>query len=134
MAKFTTTLTGTTDDNELLKVISPREYAGYGVTLFAKGTEFDGGTITIQVSPDGGTTKFTAKDTNGADVTFTANGYTNILLGNGAKNGEHITVFADLSGASGSADVEVIAFDVRFLTFSNLHTLEYLYELCFITL
>ena len=111
MAKRTVNLTGTSENEELLRVVSPREYAGYGVTVFAQGT-FTAGTVTIQVSPDDGTTKHTAKDVNGADATFSANGYANIILGNGAKLGEDITIFADLSGGS-SEDIDVIAFDVR---------------------
>ncbi len=112
MAKYTNTLTGTTDSAEIANVYSPREYAGYGATVFVQGTP-DGGTITLQISPDGGTTKHTIKDTGGTDIAFTANGYANFILGNGAKNGEKITMYAALTGASGSADVDVILFDVR---------------------
>ena len=112
MAKFTTTLTGTTDNEIVATAISPIEFAGYGVTLFAQGT-FDSGAVTFQISPDNGATKYTAVDTSGTAVSFTADGYANIVVGNGAKLGDAIKIYADLAGASGSAAISIIAFDVR---------------------
>jgi len=48
------------------------------------GNDFGSGTVTVQVSPDGGTTFIDIPDQSGTAITFTANGVTNFeLYGNG---------------------------------------------------
>jgi len=44
------------------------------------GNNFGSGTVTLQSSPDGGTTFIDVPDSSGAAITFTANGMTNFEL------------------------------------------------------
>ena len=67
-------------------------------TVVAWGT-FGGGTLTLQMSPDGGTTWLSL----GADVEFTADGVANVQLGAG------IPLRANLAGSTG-ANVRCKAF------------------------
>lgn len=83
----------------------------YEVTVFATGT-FDSGTITIQASPDQGSTLVTLKDTGGTTVSITADDVYNIRTGYAGKNGEEIGIYATMVGAT-SPDVQITAFDNR---------------------
>jgi hypothetical protein len=67
-------------------------------TIDCYGT-FDGGTVTIDMSPDGGTTWYTLQDTVWNNVAFTADGYANF------ERATRIQLRATLSGSSGSTDV-----------------------------
>ena len=109
MAKHEVNITGTTDNQLLARVITPRGEDGYGASVFLKFNS-GSGTATVQVSPDGGTTKYTVVDTSGVDITGTANAYHNFVLGIPNKNSDAINIYADLTGGS-SADIDVILYD-----------------------
>lgn len=71
-------------------------FDGGWCSVFCYGT-FDSGTVTLQVSPDAGTTWFTVKDSIGDDVTFAANGYFGMVALGGT-----VLVRASLAGSSGA--------------------------------
>lgn len=86
----------------------------YFATIFAYsggGSGFGGGTLTIQLSPNGGTTKVNASKPDGNALAFTANGAQNIETAYGnSQNG--IDVYATLSGST-TPNVIVDLFDNR---------------------
>lgn len=105
-------VTGDTADVLLATVHRRRESQSYAASVFVQGS-FGSGTATLQVSPDGGTTKYTIVDAAGEDAVFSANGYTNFVLGGGSENiGEAPQIYVNLAGASG-ANLNVILFDNR---------------------
>lgn len=67
-------------------------------TIDCYGT-FDSGTVSIQMSPDAGTTWYALKDPLWAALTFTADGYANF------ERATEIQLRAVLSGSSGSTSV-----------------------------
>lgn len=84
-------------------------------TAFLDGT-FAGGTVTLQFSPDEGTTKITGKDWTGNALSATsASMFVFQPMGNGNVNGDRIQVYASITGAtgSGSPGVTAIIFDNR---------------------
>lgn len=110
MAKQTLTMT-TNTTAQLADVIRRSDAQSYGATIFVQGT-FGGGTATVQVSPDSGTTKYTIKDVSGTDITGTSAFYYNFVLGNpGAASGD-LEIYVTLSGAT-SPSLSVILFDNR---------------------
>ncbi len=111
MAKYTQNLTAN-GDTLLARVKTPRnDSGGFGASIFIYGT-FDSGTATVQVSPDGGTTKFTVKDQSGSDIAPTANFYSNFELGIANVNGEELEIYVNLAGAT-SPDITVDLYDTR---------------------
>ena len=81
----------------------------YEITVFVTGS-FGSGTVTIQASPDGGTTKVTLRDVAGTIVSITDNDVYNIRLGYAGKLGEEIQLYATIAGAT-TPDVDVTSFD-----------------------
>lgn len=115
MSKHTAVL----DADESVKIASVERGANldaYEVTVFAVGRAatngFGGGTVTIQASPDGGTTKVTLKDVGGTTVSITSDDVYNIRLGYAGKLGEEIELYATMSGST-SPTVDITAFDNR---------------------
>lgn len=83
----------------------------YEATIFATGT-FSAGTVTIQASPDGGTTKVNLRDITGEVVAITQDDVYNVRLGNGRKLGDYIQLYATMAGA-GTPAVAISVFDNR---------------------
>ena len=111
MAKYTLNLTGSSDNQVLINQNkTTKEHEDFGASVFIQGT-FSSATAVVQVSPDNGTTKYTAKDVNGNDISVTAAGYYNFLLGVGNKTSEHITVYGQITGGDSNTDVDFILFD-----------------------
>ena len=114
MSKHTQQLT----DNTSVKICSVSrgtDMDAYEVTVFAVGgggNNFGSGTVTIQASPDGGTTKVTLKDVGGTTVSITTDDVYNIRLGYAGKLGEEIELYATMQGAT-SPTVDIVAFDNR---------------------
>ena len=115
MAKHTKVVSNSSTSVLVGKAFSTREYEGFGATIFVgvDSENFDNGTVKIQISPDGGTTKIDAKDPTGTALSFTANGYGTIVLGNGNTNDDFIEVYATISSQGASASVTVSMFDTR---------------------
>lgn len=74
--------------------------------------DFGGGTVTIQASPDNGTTKTTLKDVAGTVVSITENDVYNIRLGYAGQLGGEIEIYATMTGGT-DPSVNIIAFDNR---------------------
>ena len=67
-------------------------------TIFIGGT-FGGGTASIKLSPDGGTTKYAIKDFTGTNISTTSAAvFTTQPVGNGDTLTDYITVNASLTG------------------------------------
>ena len=72
---------------------------------------FGSGTVAIQVSPDGGTTKITLnQDGTATAASGTAAAVYNIKLGNPSKNTETYKLYATLTGSTNPA-ISVVVFD-----------------------
>jgi len=113
MAKFTTTLT-TDTFAKVCDIIRRRGDANnWQATAFVTGTP-GGATATIQLSPDNGTTRFTARDWNGSSMTSSLTAvYTFQPQGNGAQNDDFISVWAALASSSSTTNVTFTVFDNR---------------------
>lgn len=99
----------TADSSTLLcSVTKPIGLDRYFATVSVFGT-FGSGTVTLQYSPDGGSTKIDVTQ-NGTAVTFTANGGRNVELGFSNKLGEEILLYATMAGST-TPDVDVIVHD-----------------------
>lgn len=97
MAKYTTSITAD-GTNEICTVHKPRDLDAWVATLHAFGT-FGGGTLSYQISTDGGTTKTTMKDLTGVAYSTTTADAINVELG----VGDNIKIYAVLSGATNPA-------------------------------
>jgi hypothetical protein len=80
-------------------------------TVFVYGT-FGSGTLKLQASPDGGTTKIDLPNLSGTAISVTANGIYNIQLGNGNALGADIILYAVLTGAT-NPSLTVAIYDNR---------------------
>ncbi len=81
-------------------------------TAFVYGT-FGGGTAALQLSPDNGTTRFTARAWTGSTMSTTAaQVYSFQPQGNGTEIDEFITLYGSLTGSTG-ASVTFEVFDNR---------------------
>jgi len=99
MAKYTVNLNA--DGTYLIATIKK---PGGGVNAF-EGTvhltgTFGGGSVKLQTSPDGGTTKVDCKDISGSAYSATANDMVNIKLGDGGTLTDCIKLYAVLSGST----------------------------------
>lgn len=99
MAKITTAIT-TTTATQIATARKPRDADFYFATIALQGT-FGGGTVTLQMSPDGGTTKIGLKDQTGVAYSATANDTIDIQLGTGGGNADQILLYATNTGGTG---------------------------------
>lgn len=104
MAKYTLSFAA---DASLVKVCTVnrrRDATLWEATSFGYGT-FGGGTITLFVSPDGGTTKVPLKDAvSGTAVSVATSGAMNFLkLGSGGTNSDELIIYATLAGSTAPA-------------------------------
>lgn len=91
------------------KANKPRSADTYYASIFVSGT-FGNGTVSLQGSPDGGTTKITLADANGDAMTFTANGMKNVSLGCANKISEELEIYASIATATSPA-ISIAVFD-----------------------
>lgn len=108
MAKYTASFTsdGTV---QLCYVIKKRDFRDWLATIIATGT-FGGGTITWQISADGGTTKTALKDISGADQTSNAADNFTIELGSGGTVNDAPILYATLAGST-APNIAITVFD-----------------------
>lgn len=112
MAKYTATISA--DGSTALCQIDRRksDANAWQADIFIGGT-FGGGTVAIQLSPDGGTTKFAWKDWNGTAISSaTAAHFTTPPAGNGTHLSDFMTVYAVMTGST-APSVSVTVFDNR---------------------
>lgn len=108
MSKHTKTITSNTDI-ELCTGGRGTNMDMFEATVHSYGS-FDGGTLTLQLSTDGGTTKTNLRDTSGNLVQMTAADVFNIRLGYAGKNGEEPIIYANMASAT-SPDVTIDILD-----------------------
>ena len=108
---FRTTVTGNGNTDFTWKP-ARKEIPNRG-SVYVFGT-FGSGTVTLQASPDGGTTFIDIPDAIGSSITFTANGMTNFeLYGNAdIDSDEQVIIRLALAGAT-SPSITYIVNDIR---------------------
>lgn len=115
MAKYVLTPLTADGRSTTVSLNSRRDGSGDGEitkTVFLTGT-FGGGTATIQVSPDGGTTWVDALDSGLNVAAFTSDGYANITL-QGTEAGAKVPALLSVDLASSSSpDLDITVFDNR---------------------
>lgn len=109
--KYTATLTANSTPVLLCDVVKPQGLTTWSASVFASGT-FGGGTVKLQASADMGVTLVDLRDTTNVVPAWTANDMYNLSLGNAAKNGEAIKLYAVVTGATTPA-IAVTLFDNR---------------------
>lgn len=111
--------TATISDNESVKLCEVQRTVGLDIfeaTVLVYGTggnNFGGGTVTLQASPDGGTTKINLRDVAGTLVSITDDDAYNIRLGNGNTLGDTIELYATMASSTSTPSVTVDVFDNR---------------------
>lgn len=108
MAKRTTAITDTSA-TEIAMVVKPHNATTYNATICVSGT-FGGGTVTLQLSPDNGTTKIPLKDQSGSVWSATANDVIEIEIGNSSHNSDNPILYATNAGGVG-VNMTVTVFD-----------------------
>lgn len=113
MARYQVTLTTAAPTAYLCDVVRRHDADAWLGTAYSYGT-FGGGTVAIQASPDGGTTKCTLKqEGTNVDATKTADGTVNVLHGGDSKNlSGNPQIYATITGSTG-ASVTVVLYDNR---------------------
>lgn len=98
MAKYTASITvdGTV---QVMRVRKPVGLDLWQGTVSIFGT-FGSGTVTLQASPDSGTTKITLKDLTGTTYSATTNDMVGIELGTGATNSDAMILYAVMTGST----------------------------------
>lgn len=111
MAYFTTSLAA--DGTAVIATLDRRRDSNnWNGTFFIHGT-FGSGTLVIQASPDGGTTKVALKDFTGNAISATSAAVFNSQpMGNTNINTKQITLYAVLSGSTNPV-LSVDLFDNR---------------------
>jgi hypothetical protein len=113
MALVTKTLTAT-GTQVLSRVHIPRAKSYLGGVLLVSGT-FGGGTVTLEISNDGGVTSYPLKDVHGVAISATAAGQFNFrIFGDGNSNfdSENLDICVKLTGAT-NPNITVKMFDNR---------------------
>jgi hypothetical protein len=111
MAKYTATFTADASLTYVCTVNKVRSLTEWFATAFIYGT-FGSGTLTLHVSPDGGTTKVPLLNTSNTAISATAAAMANIMLGDGGTNSDALMIYATLAGSTNPTLV-VSIFDNR---------------------
>lgn len=96
-------------NTRICTVNRPSSAEEYFATVLISGT-FGSGTVTMFISPDGGTTKVALKDIGNTAISATAAAMFNIRLGNGATNSDAPILYATLAGST-NPTITVAVFD-----------------------
>jgi hypothetical protein len=102
MAKYTATFAADASLTYICDVIKPRSLTNWKATAVFYGDD-GGGTTTLHVSPDGGTTKVPLVNTSNTAVSVTAPGTANLELGIGSTNSDALKIYATLTGSTNPA-------------------------------
>lgn len=106
MARTQTTIDSTAA-TQIATARKPRDADFYYATIALQGT-FGGGTVTLQMSPDEGTTKINLKDQTGSDYSTTTNDTINIQLGAAGGNSDQIRLYATNTGGTGISMIATV--------------------------
>lgn len=111
MAKYTATFSADASLTKLFTLHRRTNATEWFANTFVYGT-FGGGTITLFVSPDGGTTKIALKDSiSGTAISVaSAAAMNSVRLGNGANNNDQLIIYSTLAGSTNPA-LTVAIFD-----------------------
>lgn len=109
MAKHTINFAANGALTYISDVIKPRNATEYYATAVISGT-IGGGTLTMFISHDGGTTKTALSDSVGTVISETVPATVNIKLGVGSKLADNPKLYATLAGAT-TPDLDVTIFD-----------------------
>lgn len=101
MAKISSTTFTTNTTTLLCQIVRPRGLMDWKLMVSVFGT-WGGGTMTFQISPDGGTTKITLDD-GSSTVSLTANRVIDIHPGSRAQNDPPLLLYGTLSGSTGAS-------------------------------
>lgn len=98
--------------SEAIRIYNARGRGGGAVlqTVVVQGSSFGGGTATLQITADEGTTWIDVTDDTGTAVTFTANGARNTTIASDAENPLELSI--NLAGAT-SPNISLIVYQVR---------------------
>ncbi len=114
MAKYTGSLVAQSTNVYLFDVHKPRggeDCCTFTVMAYSGGgSGFGGGTVTVNVSPDNGTTLAPLAPINGSSPSITAVGAYTFKIGNGDKNSDQPKIYVAI-GAATTPNVNIIAWD-----------------------
>jgi hypothetical protein len=113
MARYSITMGADASLTYVCDVHKVREHNDWQATAFVYGT-FGSGTVTLHVSPDGGTTKVPLLNTAGTAISIATAGamVRTQLAGNESFNGQAMKIYATLSGSTAPA-LNVVIYDNR---------------------
>lgn len=110
--RYTVPAITTNTDTEATTIIRRNDADFWEADVFTSGT-FGGTTVTLQVSPDGGTTKFPVNTTAGTAYSLTAAGYGRIrFAGSSQNNTGNLVLYVRTAGGAG-ASINVVIVDNR---------------------
>lgn len=110
MAKYTLNMTVDASLTKVCTVNIKDNVNEWFATIIPYGT-FGSGTVTLFVSPDGGTTKVPLKDAqSGTAMSTTAGAMFTARLGNGSANSDKLIIYATLAGST-NANLNIAVFD-----------------------
>lgn len=109
MSTHRNSLTAQNTSTKICHVHKPRYADFYFISILASG-DFGGGTVTLQGSVDGGTTKIPLKDALGNAATLAAAGNVNLTLGVPNTNTVHFDIYASI-GTATTPSISITAFD-----------------------
>ena len=109
MAKRTKVIFSGNGTQLIAKVRKKRDFSSWLASVFIDGV-FGGGTVTLQASPDSGTTLTNIKDKNSQSISLNSAAVVPVEFGCGSHNDDIILLYATLSGAT-SPTVNITVFD-----------------------
>lgn len=110
MAKYTAALSAQNTNVYIFTVHKPRGGETDCTFTVMVGGTFGTGTVTINISPDGGTTLYPLAPINGSSPSITALGAYTFKVGNGDKLSDAPTIYAAV-GAATNPVLTITAFD-----------------------
>ncbi len=99
MSKYTATITAD-GDYFICNITKSRHLNEYRYAANVYGISFGGGTVTLKISTDGGTTKVAMMDASGSPITSTTNDNYTGNWGNGSTNSDAPKLYATMSGST----------------------------------
>jgi len=110
MSKYTAALSAQNTNAKVFDVHKPRN--GSESCLFTLGVygTFGTGTVTVNLSPDGGITLLPLAPINGSSPSITANGAYTFKVGNGDKIDDYPSIYVAI-GAATNPDLDIVAWD-----------------------
>jgi len=99
MSKYSVTITAD-GDTFICDVNKKRDLVQWFAFVNVYGSSFGGGTVTLKISTNGGTTKVAMMDASGSPITSTAADNYTINVAGGCKNDDAPKIYASMSGST----------------------------------